>query len=193
MIGKDKMTDELIGSAKKTAAAMVDEATEESKEAVDAVRASLEKDRLEHRAEADEAANRAYGGRLKLGELEAGKVALKAKQQCVTEVYAKVRELILALKDADYLALYKKLIEAECEDGDEIIAAKPDAKRINAEFVKKLSQSTKKKLTLSKETGDFAGGVILRGAKYDRDLSVDAIVEDLKARTVTETVAKLGL
>lgn len=193
MVGKQKMIDELLQSAKKTAAAMVDEATEESTEAVEKIRAVLEKEKAEHRKEADEAAERAYSGRLKLGELEAGKVALKAKQQCVTDVYTKVKEIILSLKDADYLALMSKLIQAECEDGDEIIASAADGKRVTAEFVKKLSQSTKKKLTLSKEKGEFCGGVILRGAKYDRDLSVDAIVEDLKSRTVTETVNKLGL
>lgn len=193
MVGKEKMTDELLSLAKKAASAMIEEATEESKQAEEAVRAALETKKIEHKKEADEAAARAYEGRLKLGELEKSKALLKAKQQCVAEVYTKVKELILSLKDADYLALYKKLIESECEDGDEIIVAKSDAKRINAEFVKKLSQSTKKKLTLSKEAGDFGGGIILRGASYDRDLSVDAVVEDLKVRTVTETVQKLGL
>lgn len=193
MIGKQKMTDELLQSAKKTAAAMIEEATEESEAAVEKIRAMLETSKAEHKKEADEAAERTYKGRLKLGELEAGKVALKAKQQCVSAVYEKVREIILSLKDADYLALLSKLIQAECEDGDEIIAAASDSKRVTAEFVKKLSQSTKKKLTLSKEKGEFCGGVILRGEKYDRDLTVDAIVEDLKGRTVTETVKKLGL
>lgn len=187
------MTDELLANAKKAAEAMTSEAAEESKEAAESLRARLEEERTARRKEADEAAERAYSGRKKLGELEAGKVALKAKQQCVTEVYAKVKELILSLKDADYLALYKKLIESECEDGDEIIVAASDAKRITAEFIKKLSSSTKKKLSLSKEKGDFSGGVILRGKKYDRDLSVDAVVEELKSRTVSETVHSLGL
>ncbi len=187
------MTDELMQSAKKTAAAMVTEATEESEAAVEKIRAALETAKAEHRKEADAAAEKAYRGRLKLGELEAGKVALKAKQQCVTAVYDKVKEEILSLKASDYLALLSKLIAAECEDGDEIIAATSDGKTVTAEFVKKLSQSTKKKLTLSKEKGEFRGGVILRGEKYDRDLSVDAIVEDLKSRTVTDTVKKLGL
>lgn len=193
MVGKEKMTDELLVSAKKAAAAMTEEATEESKEADEKLRASLEAEKAEKKKEADEAAERAYGGRIKLGELEAGKAALKAKQKCVSEVYEKVKELILSLNDAGYLALYKKLIEAECEDGDEIIVSARDAKRITAEFIKKLSASTKKKLTLSKEKGDFSGGVILRGTKYDRDLSVDAVVEELKSRTVSDTVRCLGL
>ena len=33
----------------------------------------------------------------------------------------------------------------------------------------------------------------MRNARYDRDLTVDAIVDELKEQTVYETVAYLGL
>ncbi len=193
MQGKEKMIEEIVGTARKTAVAMVDEATEESKNTLDALRQSLSDD-LKHAAEETrELADREYAGRVKLGELEAGKVMLKAKQAAVSEVYDSVRARIISLSDAEYLKLLAKLIASVCEDGDEIVSCKRDAKRVTSAWVKKLSASTKKKLTLSAEKGDFDGGVILRNARFDRDLTVDEIVSELKERTLSDTAKKLGI
>ena len=186
------MTDDIIQSAKKAAAAMLEDAEAERNEAEESVRASLEKAKLESDADAARAADAAYAGRIKLGELEASKVLLDAKQRIVAEVYEGVRERILKASSAEYLKLMQKLVVEAAEDGDEIIAPAGD-KRITAAWVKKVSTAAKKKLKLSSEKGDFEAGVILRNQKYDRDLTVDEIVADLKERTVAETAQKLGL
>lgn len=193
MQGKQKIIDDILSSAKSTAAAMIDEATQEQTENIEELRQRLEVEQAEALSKAQAAADEAYSGQVKLGDLEAGKVLLKAKQDCVSAVYDGVREKILAAKDAEYLAVLQKLIVNVCEDGDEVIAAKADEKRVTAAWVKKVSTAAKKKLTLSKTQGDFAGGVVLRNNKYDRDLSVDEIVQELKERTISETVKKLGL
>lgn len=193
MVGKQKLIDEILSSAKKTATAMVDEATAEQTEALAALRAQLDAAQAESLKLSDKAADDRYAGQVKLGDLEAGKELLRAKQRCVAAVYDGVREKILSAPDAEYLALLQKLVVSVCEDGDEVIAAKSDGKRVTAAWVKKVSAAAKKKLTLSKEQGDFAGGVILRNARYDRDLSVDEIVEELKERTVGDTLRELGL
>ena len=193
MEGTQKIIDEIISSAKQTAAAMEKEAREEldadkarlADELEKAKAAALEKYKLE--------ADAVYSGRVKLGELEAGKVLLDARQKCVAAVYDGVREKILGAPDKEYLALLGKLIAECCENGDEVIAAKSDSKRVTAAWLKKIADGAKVKLTLSKTYGDFAGGVILRNARYDRDLTVDEIVESLKERTVGETVKNLGI
>lgn len=193
MQGKQKIIDELLSSARSTAAAVIAEATEQSNAELEELRAELEKARAEADTAAQVAADAAYSGRVKLGELEANKELLRAKQACVSAVYDGVREKLLSASDVEYLKILQAYIISACEDGDEVIAAKRDAKRVTAAWIKKVSASAKKKLKLSDETGDFSGGVILRNAKYDRDLTVDAIVEELKERTVADTVAKLGL
>lgn len=193
MQGKENLIDDILQSAKKTSAAMVEEAVNVQNAAIDALRAELEEARLDAEKSAKAAAQAAYAGRLKLGELEAGKIELRAKRECVSAVYAAVREKILGLPDGEYLKLMQKLIAANAEDGDEIIAAKRDSKRINAAWVKKISTALKKKLSLSKEQGDFDGGVVLRNAKYDRDLSVDEIISDLTEKTESGTVSALDL
>ncbi|MCH5153880.1 MAG: hypothetical protein J1F71_01575 [Clostridiales bacterium] len=192
MQGKQKIIDDIISSAKATAASVVAEAEAEVKAELDALRAELDAAQKESLDRSDAAAKELFDGQVKLGELEANKALLAAKQACVSAVYYGVKRKILSAPDGEYLKILQAIIVRYCEDGDEVIAGKSD-KRVTAEWVKKVSAAAKKKLTLSKEKGDFEGGVILRNAKYDRDLTVDAIVDELKEQTVYDTVAYLGL
>lgn len=191
MQGKEKMIDDILQSAKTTAAAMVEEAEAERAEAEIALRAELEKAKADSDAEAVRAADSAYSGRVKLGELEAGKIMLDARQRIVAAVYDGVRARITGAGDSEYLGLMHKLVVEACEDGDEVIPPKGD-KRITAAWVKKAATAAKKKLSLGKPE-DISGGLILRNSKYDRALTVDEIVADLKERTVADTAKKLGL
>lgn len=191
MQGKERMIDDILQSAQSTAAAMVAEAEAENRQKLDSLRQKTDDAAKADEAEADEAATRVYSGQVKLGELDAGKIILGVKQECVAAVYDSVKTKVLELPDAKYLAFIAGLVKAEAEDGDEVIISKRDAKRITAAWLKKCAP--KKKLTLSKEQGDFSGGVILRNADYERDLTVDSVVEELKERTLAETVKKLGL
>ena len=192
MQGKDEMIDDILASARTVASKIIDEATVEHNALIEATRAALEEQRIKTDAEKIAAANAVYDGRIKLGELEVGKIILDAKQKCVSSVYDGVRDRIVAMPSAEYTKLIARLVSAYVEDGDEIIVGKSD-KRLTAEWVKNLSKSTKKKLTLSKEKGDFDAGVVLRNSRYDRDFTVDEIVADLRERTVSDVAKKLGL
>ncbi len=192
MQGKDEMIDDILASARTVASKIIDEATVEHNALIEATRAALEEQRIKTDAEKIAAANAVYDGRIKLGELEVGKIILDAKQKCVSAVYDGVRDRIVAMPSAEYTKLIARLVSAYVEDGDEIIVGKSD-KRLTAEWVKNLSKSTKKKLTLSKEKGDFDAGVVLRNSRYDRDFTVDEIVADLRERTVSDVAKKLGL
>lgn len=172
---------------------MIAEAEAEAENAVAAVRAELDDKKAATDRAVQKAAEDVYSGRMKLGELEASKIVLAAKRRCVGAVYERVRELIFGMKDADYLAMLQRLVTDNCTDGDAIVAAKRDEKRVTAAWVKKVSSASGKKLSLIKERGEFTGGVILRNEKYDRDLTLDRIIEDLEERTESETVGALQL
>lgn len=193
MQGKQKIIDDILSSAKATASSVVAEAQAEMQAELDELRAELDAAQKKSLEIAEAAAQELYAGQVKLGDLEAGKALLRAKQQCVSAVYDGVKSKILAAPDSEYLKILQAVIVRYCEDGDEVIAAKSDGKRVTAEWVKKVSTAAKKKLKLSGEKGDFDGGVVLRNSKYDRDLTVDAIVDELKERTISDTVASLGL
>lgn len=193
MQGKKNIIDDILSSAKKSAEVMIADAEEERTQAEKAVAALLDASQKEAEEQAAQEAENVRRGKLKLGELEAGKILLRYKRACVDEVYKAVKDKILKMKDADYLDLLGKLIGEAAADGDEIVAAKSDSKRVTAAWVKKLSSSTKKKLALSDEKGEFEGGVVLKSHGYDVDLTIDEIITDLKYRTETTTVKDLGL
>ena len=193
MQGTQKIIDDILGSAKAAAETLVNEAKAEAEAHLAEVDAELKAayDATVQKYEAD--AESVYKGQAKLGELEAGKALLKAKQECVAAVYDGVRDKILSAPDKEYLELLQKLIVSVCEDGDEVIAAERDKARVTSAWVKKVGEAAKKKLALSKTYGEFSGGVILRNGKFDRNLTVDEIVNELKERTIAETVKSLGL
>lgn len=192
MQGDKQLIDDILATAKAAAEAAVNEATEKNTDELKKVQSELDAQKAEAEAEIKAAADRERAGKVKLGELEAGKIMLEAKQRCVNAVYDEVYKKLVGLSDAKYLALMKKLIARSCEDGDEIIAAAGD-KSVTDAWVKKLGGELKKKLALSKTRGDFSRGVVLRNAKYDRSLTFDDIVDELKERTMSDTVARLGL
>lgn len=193
MQGTQKIIDDILSSAKLAAQGIIDEATAEVNASLEEVSSEIERAQSAAMEKIKAEADALYSGQIKLGELEANKAMLKARQKCMQDVYDGVREKLLSAPDKQYLAFLQKLITEVCEDGDEIIASKSDAKRVTDAWVKKVSTACKRKLTLSKTQGDFSGGVILRNAKFDRDLTVDEIVADLKERTAAETLKKLGL
>ena len=123
MEGKQKIIDDIIASADATAERIVEQAVAEVQSALDELKSSLAS---AHTASAEKYradAQATYDGQVKLGELEAGKIMLKARQACVSAVYDGVRERILSAPDKEYLALLQKLIVGACENGDEVIAA----------------------------------------------------------------------
>lgn len=193
MRGQNKIIDDIRSSAKSTAASMIEEANAEKAQALAELRAYLDAAAATDVEATARAAEDLYAGQVKLGGLEAGKIMLEARQKCISAVYDGVRDKLLAAPDGEYLAILQSLIVSCCEDGDEIIASQSDSKRVTDAWVKKVSSAAKKKLTLSAEKGNFKGGVILRNKKFDRDLTLDEIIADLKERTISETIKKLGL
>lgn len=193
MQGQRKIIEDILSSAQTAAQSMIAEATEEQSAALAELRVKLDEEAAAARKKSAELADSVYSGRVKLGDLEASKILLGAKQACIKAVYDGVRAKILGASDAEYLAILQKLIIDNCSDGDEIVAAQSDEKRVNAAFVKKVASAAGVTLKLAQERGDFMGGVILRNAKYDRDLTIDEFISDLKERTVIETAEKLGL
>lgn len=193
MQGTQKIIDDILKSANTAAETLINEAKAEAEARMAELDTELKAAFDAAVGKYEEEAESVYKGQAKLGELEAGKALLKAKQECVAAVYDGVLERILAASDKEYLALLQRLIVSVCEDGDEVIAAERDKARVTSAWVKKVGEAAKKKLVLSKTYGEFSGGVILRNGKFDRNLTVEEIVNDLKERTIADTVKSLGL
>ena len=121
-------------------------------------------------------------------ELLTRKTLLAAKQQIVGKVFSDVRKKLLDMPKSEYLALIARLIDVYAEKGDKVILSKQAP--ITAEEVTALSASKKLGLVAFK-TGDFDGGIVLSGEKFDKDLTFSALIDAEREAFESQAAAKL--
>ncbi len=127
--------------------------------------------------------------KITLSKLDARKILLSAKQEIISEVLDKVIEKLFGLKKAEYLNFVIKLLNANAEEGDEIVLSR-DKVLCKKDF-DGVNVVKDKNLTFSKEFGDFVGGIILQGKTCDKDLTFKAILEEYKEIYVEKITAEL--
>ncbi|MFI3128742.1 MAG: hypothetical protein R3Y18_01630 [Bacillota bacterium] len=120
--------------------------------------------------------------------LDTKKIVLQAKQEVISNAFVVAKQTIL--KDtAKYQSFMAVEISKHFENGDELIIGKAD-KALNGAFIKKLQETTGKKIAVSKEVGNFVGGVIIRSAGYDKNLCLDTIMKT-KREEIEAEVSKI--
>lgn len=90
-----------------------------------------------------------------------------------------------------YKAFLTRCISANAEDGDEVVICAEDEKVITHAFVAGIAKSAKIKLKLSSKRGSFAGGVILSGKKYDKNLTLEEELRLVRQECEAEVTAAL--
>lgn len=122
--------------------------------------------------------------------IDANREISKAQAEVIDKVYAGSIEGVKKMPKAKYLALIEQMICRFAEDGDTVVIAKADKGVITASFVKKVAEKLGIKLTLSKELGDFAGGVVLSGATCDKNLTLELELEEVR-KTFEDELSKI--
>ena len=123
-----------------------------------------------------------------LASLEARKTLLAARQALVEEVFSRVGKMLESMGKAEYSGFIDKLISAHAEKGDKIILS------VNAPISASEAENlpSAKKLGLKAEkTGEFGGGIVLSGDKFDKDLTFAAVCAALKEKYEAEIALKL--
>ena len=179
-MAKQKLLDKIIGDAEERAREILSEAessAETSVASATAERASL----LESaRRIATAAAPETIKRRKAMAELESKKLALKEKQDLISECYRAALDRIR--KSDRYEDLLVAMIVSAAEEGDSVVFSAADFNRVNRE--KTVAAAGKKagvKLSLSEEKGAFGGGIVLRGKDCDKNLTLEVELEALRA------------
>ena len=127
--------------------------------------------------------------RVSSARLEGRKRVLGEKDMIVGEVYAAVKERILALPEEKYLDFLKRLAVVNSVEGDETIIL---GQRDIARFKGKLSQWEKDvvkeaqklgkrvNITVSSDPRGIEGGLILSQGRTEVNLSLDVILSETK-------------
>ena len=115
----------------------------------------------------------------RLAKMEGRKAILTVKQDMVSESFDRAAELLVNLPEEQYVALLARLAAEGSVTGDEqIVLNARDRAAVGEKVVEaanlKLSGA---KLTLSDETGDFKGGLILRRGSIEANCTAELLVD----------------
>ena len=118
-------------------------------------------------------------GEARIARMEGRKELLAAKQELVSRSFRKAQEQIVSLPEEQYVAFLAKLAAQASVTGEEKIVLNARARKpIGEKLVKAANARLKNgRLTLAEETGDFAGGLILRRGSIEANCTVELLVE----------------
>jgi len=165
----------------------------DAKAQADAILAQAEAKCAEIRAGYEQQAKEAYAERIRAGvktnqdrldsmdrlaKMEGRKAILALKQEMVSESFDLAVDKLVSLPEAQYAAFLAKLAASASVTGDEeIVLNARDRKAVGAKVVEAANAKLGGgKLTLSKQTGDFKGGLILRRGNIEANCTAELLV-----------------
>ncbi|MCL2847890.1 MAG: V-type ATP synthase subunit E [Firmicutes bacterium] len=126
-----------------------------------------------------------------LAKIEVPKIILEAKNKAVDNVYEIALKELLAKPDKEYFTLLEKWIQEHANDGDKVIFAKNDIKKVPKGFVEAIATKKKIKLAISDKTHESSGGIILEGKIYDQNLTFEAVLSLVRTKTEKQVAEAL--
>lgn len=187
MNGKENIINKILSDADEKCARIVANAEQTAAElkAQAENEAEAEKQALAARTEA--VAAERVRNRVATAELDARKYALSCKQKLIAQCYDKALKHFASLPARDKQAFVVKLLKKYAEQGETVVAAKADKDVVT----QKVLDEVGKKLVLSNKYHGELGGVILEGSGYEKDLTLNRIVEYLREQTEGNVAAAL--
>ncbi len=115
----------------------------------------------------------------RINQMEARKAILALKQDMVSKSFEKACEMLVQLPEEKYIELLAKLAAQASVTGDEeIVLNARDRAAVGAAVVDRANAMLSDgKLSLSADTGDFAGGLILRRGSIEANCTIELLVE----------------
>lgn len=164
--------DEIVGSAEESAAIKRRKINEELESEYESKLDKIKKE-----------AEQIVLGQKTLLRIEASKAELKVKRELIDEVYKGALDRIIALSDDEYRKFISSLISKYAEENDKLIISRKDASRLTSDWLSDLAFDLQLTLSFADEYHDDVGGIILRGEKYDKNLTLTAIISETRKTT----------
>jgi len=130
---------------------------------------------------------------------EAKLETLITKQNMISRAFDRAMQKFLTLPEAEYVELLARLAAgASSTGGEEIILSAKDLKACGPKILESANNLLAKagktgKLTLSTDTREFDGGLLLRSGKVETNCTLDTILRLSKEELVPEVTAALFL
>lgn len=136
-------------------------------------------------------------GSRRIAEMEAKKSVLSVKQEMISAAFDAAREEIVNMPRDKYTQFLARMAaEAAASGMEEIVLNARDKAEVGKSVCKAANEllsakGTPGKLTVSEETADISGGVIVRFGGIETNCSIDALIRQRRSGLSTEVAAAL--
>jgi vacuolar-type H+-ATPase subunit E/Vma4 len=190
-MSKEALLEKILSDAQKTADSILADAENAAAARLGALTDELDAYRAGRREIAAQKAKDIYDSRLVVANLEARKTALQYKQALMNRVYNDVLQALCGMKDKGYTDFFFRLLAKNAENGDVLVINEADKKRITAAALQDFCKKKGITVALSPVHGAFKGGFILQNNLYDKNLTFETLVANLREETETDMTAQL--
>ena len=192
-----KGTEKIIAHIGADAKAQADAILKEADEKCAGIRADYEKQAKEAYAERIRAGVKANQDRLdsmeRLAKMEGRKAVLALKQDMVAESFDRACDQLVNLPAAEYGTFLAKLaVKASVTHDEEVVLNARDRKALGDKVIEAANKALGGgKLTLSRETGNFKGGLILRRGSIEANCTAELLVDLCREEMAAELAGVL--
>ncbi len=136
-------------------------------------------------------------GSRRIAEMEAKKSVLSVKQEMISAAFDAAREEIVNMPRDKYTQfLARRAAEAAASGMEEIVLNARDKAEVGKSVCKAANEllsakGTPGKLTVSEDTADISGGVIVRFGGIETNCSIDALIRQRRSGLSTEVAAAM--
>ena len=136
-------------------------------------------------------------GSRRIAEMEAKKSVLSVKQEMISAAFDAAREEIVNMPRDKYTQFLARMAaEAAASGMEEIVLNARDKAEVGKSVCKTANEllsakGTPGKLTVSEDTADISGGVIVRFGGIETNCSIDALIRQRRSGLSTEVAAAL--
>lgn len=180
MNNKESIINKIIQDATDTAKSNLEKANIQAQEIISTARQKAEELKEQNKEKPNAIANDIIARSLSVSKLDCRKLTLVAKKQIIDDIFGESIEYFRFKKSKEYVGFVNMLIEKNAQDGDEVIVCEKDKDFLDKVWLEKLAKKIKKNITLSKEVGEFNGGIILSSKTYDKNLTLDLELEVMR-------------
>ncbi|MEA4892211.1 MAG: V-type ATP synthase subunit E family protein [Peptococcaceae bacterium] len=197
MNGIEKITGKIAVDAKQEAEAILSQARSEAAAIAGKYQAQSQEEAKKILVAGEEQAKEIRRRAKAAAELEGRQKVLTTKQELIAQAFDKALEKLLSLPAPEYTALLAQLASRAAGSGSETVVMSPKDREALGQAVveqanKLLSQSGKAAgLTLSSETRDFKGGLLLKSGDVEVNCTLETIVQLSKEELALDVAAAL--
>ena len=188
MKGKETIINSILSEAQAKADAIVAEAQAKADEILKNANEQADADMKAAMEQAEKEAKDISDRRVSVAELEGKKYLLSLKQNLLSDCFEDALKKLCSMPDKQYLQIISSLL-SYAEDGESVVISCNDEKRITSDFVK--SNVKGKKVSLSSERGDFSGGIVLSKDGYDKNMTFEVLLKQVREECEAEVAALL--